>query len=279
MFTQIKAQEHFQHLKTNMGLSVQWGGANSRPALSMNPFREDQLQLSPTSQVAMQYGLQEMNFSAGGVKMKFDSAGDLSARLSHSINYSQQIENLNIDFTFAAESLGISAEAFKNFGNQPIQMRFEINQEMIDYTRETTLTVQQTQRTAGDILKDIATALKDVFRQKGDESVKLILDKEAFETLIGDARGSQMVGHIVALMGIINRLRLHGGPRNYYEIYVSGKGKPVVTYEENVDVKIKTSQISIQITILPPAELKAEEKIQSDVEETSESQTNTASST
>jgi hypothetical protein len=279
MFIQIKAQEQFQYLNTSMGFSVQWGGpTGAQSALPSTSLKNDQLQLSPTSQMAMQYGMQDMNFSAGWTKMKFDSAGDLSAMLSHSINYSQQIETLNLDFTFTAESLGISAEDFKSFGNQPILMRFDISQSMIDYNRETTLTVQQTQRTAGEVIKDIATALKDVFRQKGDETVKVILDKEAFEALLGDARASELIGHIVALIGIINRMRLHGGPRNYYEIFVSGKGKPVVTYEDKVDVKIKSTQVNIQLTVLPPAEKKAGEAIPSKDIETVETQSGANSS-
>jgi hypothetical protein len=257
MFIQLKSQEHFQFMKTSMAASMQWAGAPTLPAPSPTAALEDQLQLSATTQTAMRYGMQEMNFASGWVKMKFDLDGNVSARVSHSINYSQQAESLNMDFTFTAESLGISDDVFKNLGNQPIQMRFDMSQFMLDYKRETTLTVQQTQRSAGEIITDIAKALKYVFSRKGDESVKLILDKEAFETLIGDARTSQMIDNIVALIGIINHMRLHGGPRNHYEIYVSGKGKPVVNYENKVDVNIKSSQITIQVTILPPAEKSA----------------------
>ncbi len=263
-------------MKTSLSASMQWGAAPMLPAPSPTAGTEDQLQLSPTSQMAMEYGMQEMNFSSGWVKMKFDLDGNVSARVSHSVNYSQQAESLNMDFTFTAESLGISDDVFKSLGNEPIQLRFDLSQFMLDYKRETTLTVQQTKRSAGEIITDIAKALKFVFSRKGDESVKLILDNEAFETLIGDARASEMIDNIIALIGIINQLRLHGGPRNYYEIYVSGKGKPVVNLDDKVDVSIKSSQITIQITILPPAEKPAAIEASSEAPISSTNETSSA---
>jgi hypothetical protein len=236
------------------GASISIGAAGS-PVDEINVSNQavgDQVQLSSASQMALQAQTQEMEFAGGWNDLRLDDQGDILAKASYNMKFSSKFESLNMSLTFTAESLGLSKKDFAAFGGKPIEIKLDLYQQSMDFVRERELTITQKNRSADEVITDIARSLRDVFKQKGDETVKLHLDSEAFQALIGNASTSNLVDDIVALIGIINHSRLHGGPRNHYDIYVSGKGKPQMNYKENVELNLEGSQISLSITILPP---------------------------
>ena len=249
----ISSREQLIVQKTAMGYSIQSG-----KALAQSPrplaFNADQVQLSDASRTAMQYSLRESNLSANWSDTELDLGDGIKANARFSLNYAERLETLDLSFTFSAESLGYSQENFKAFGGKPIELKFEFFQQTIEYVKESKLTIQETKRTAEDIIMDIATALWDVFRKKGDKSVQLSMDADAFQTLLENADTRSMLDDIVALIGLINDMRTNGGARDQYHIFISGKGKPKIDYEEKVDVKVEGSSISIRVIIQPPLE-------------------------
>ncbi|MBI9050578.1 MAG: hypothetical protein JEZ00_14250 [Anaerolineaceae bacterium] len=259
MIAGLYTREQLSYREAGFGLSIQSGGAGlPESAHPENNAASDLVQISAASQSALTHQMQEVEFSGGWTDMRFDVDGDVIAKASYSINVSQRTESLQLSFTFTAESLGYTKKDFAGFGGEPIQIKMDFFQQSIDFVKEQNLTITQKNRTADEIIVDIVRSLREVFLQKGDETVRLHLDSEAFQTLIGNAQTSNMVDNIAALIGIINHMRLHGGPRNKYDIYVSGKGKPEINYQENVELKIEGSQISLSITILPTEDSAAE---------------------
>ena len=214
----------------------------------------DQVQLSDTSKMALQAQTQEVAFSGGWNDIVLDHDGHMVAEASYNMKFSSKFESLNVSLTFTAESLGLSKKDFAAFGGKPIEIKLDLYQQSLDYIHERKLTVTQKNRTADEVISDIAKSLRDVFKQKGDKSVKLHLDVEAIQALLSNADTHQLIDDIVALIGIINHTRMYGGPRDHYDIYVSGKGKPKLDYKEDVELNIEGSQISLKITILPPEE-------------------------
>ena len=232
-------------------------GAVSSPVDNIQESHQavgDQVQFSNASQAALRAQSRQMEFSGGWNDLRLDKQGNILAEASYNVKFSSKFESLNMSFTFTAESLGLRKEDFAAFGGKPFEIKLDLFQQSLDYIKEREFTITQESRSADEIIIDIARSLRDVFKQKGDETVKLHLDKEAFQALIGNAGTSNLVDDIVALIGIINNSRLYGGPRDHYDIYVSGKGKPKMSYKENVELNLEGSQISLSITILPPEE-------------------------
>jgi len=249
----IGTREQLSYQTTGFGFSMQTGvGLGKLPVPRTSSG--DQVELSDASRTAIQHSIQELDISAEWADMKFDLGNGITANAKFSLNYAQYIESLDLSFTFSAASMGYTKEDFNAFGGKPIQMKFELFQQSIEVVKESKLTISETKRSAEDIISDIATALWNVFRQKGDKSVRLSMDTDAFQTLLENVDTRNMLDDIVALIGIINDMRLHGGPRDHYQIHISGKGKPTIDYEEKVDVKIEGSRITLQLTILPPGE-------------------------
>ncbi len=253
MVLTISSREQLSYQKTALEFSMKSGGIFAQPPASL-AIKTDQVQLSDASRTAMQYTLQESNLSANWSDTELDLGDGIKANARFSLNYAERLESLNLSFTFSAESLGYTQENFKAFGGKPIELKFEFFQQTIEYVKESKLTIQETKRTAEEIITDIANALRDVFLKKGDKSVLLSMDADAFQTLLENADTRSMLDDIVALIGLINDMRTNGGARDHYQIYISGKGKPKIDYEESVDVKVEGSRISIRVTIQPPLE-------------------------
>jgi hypothetical protein len=266
MITTLYSREELSY-RSN-ALTVSMKGA-AKPALlpaALQNTTEDQLQISDASRMALQYNVSELDFSGEWTDMQFDVDEDISAQASYKINYAEKFESFKLSFTFSAESLGLSKDDFKAYGGKPIEIRLDFLQQSIEYIRERQMTISQSNRSADEVIVDIAHALQAVLKQKGDKTIGLHLDMEAFQAIVGDAKTSELVDDIAALIGIINNLRLVGGKRDIYDIFVSGKGKPKVDYQEKVDVKIEGSSLSVQITIMPPEESQAELPTQAETE-------------
>jgi hypothetical protein len=253
MNIEFYSREQIAYRSAGAAISISAGENNSASVLQeTNTSVGDQVQLSAASQLAIQAQTQEVKFSESWKDMLLDNGGDVLAEASYNMKFSSKFESLNVSLTFTAESLGLSKKDFAAFGGKPIEIKIDLYQKSMEFVRELELTITQTNRSADEVITDIARSLRDVFLQKGDETVKLHLDTEAFQTLIGNANTSNLVDDIVALIGIINQSRMHGGPRDHYDIYISGKGKPKLDYQESVELNIEGSQISLSITILPP---------------------------
>ncbi len=255
MITTLTSREQFSYQKNGMAGSAQAGSiAASSPVLS-SIAKGDQVHLSDASRTAMKYNAQALDFSANWTDTKLDLGEGITANAKFSLNYAERFESLELSFTFSAESMGYTSENFKGFGGKPIELHFEFFQQIVDYVKESKLTISGTKRGADEIIADIAAALREVFQQKGDKLVQLSMDTEAFQTLLENVDTRNMLDDIVALIGIINSMRLHEGPRDQYQILISGKGKPRIDYEEKVDLKIEGSKISIRLTIQPPKDV------------------------
>jgi hypothetical protein len=266
MITTLYSREELSY-RSN-ALTVSMKGA-AKPALlpaALQNTTEDQLQISDASRMALQYNVSELDFSGEWTDMQFDVDEDISAQASYKINYAEKFESFKLSFTFSAESLGLSKDDFKANGGKPIEIRLDFLQQSIEYIRERQMTVSQSNRSADEVIGDIAHALQAVLKQKGDKTIGLHLDMEAFQAIVGDAKTSELVDDIAALIGIINNLRLYGGKRDTYDIFISGKGKLKIDYQEKVDVKIEGSSMSVQIMIMPPEESQTELPTQAETE-------------
>ena len=259
MITGFYSREQLAYRGTTLSISVQdMVKAASLPE-SAQQSMGDQVELSEASRsMAMDYNVQEFNFSAQWNESINNQEHGIVANASYAVDYSQKIESLKMDFTFSAESLGLSKKDFEANGGKPIELQIDFAQQSVDYLRERSLTVSQPNRKAHEVLADIAKGLQTVFSKKGDKNVRLHLDHEAVQSLLQDAKSTELMDDIVALITIINQIRLHQGKPDQYDIYVSGKGKLTVDYHDKLKVNISGSSVSLHITIQPPEETVAE---------------------
>ncbi|NPV86508.1 MAG: hypothetical protein HPY45_10930 [Anaerolineae bacterium] len=209
--------------------------------------------LSPLAELAYTHDIQELTYNASETRFAYYQNGGEIALRAHSVTDVQlRQETMNFDLTFSAEALGLTAADFADNGNRPITISFSYQQMEMDFSYEASTKLVETLRKPDEILVDLAKALREVLKDRGNKSVTYVLDEAARKVLASSKEGVSFLMQLVMLMAMIN-LQKEEGPSHDYTIYVSGKGKPFIDHHEQTRLAGKTTTVNLTITITPPA--------------------------
>lgn len=208
--------------------------------------------LSPLAELAYTHDIQELTYNTNETSfVYYKDGGDIALRAHSVTNVHLKQETMNFDLTFSAEALGLNAADFADNGNQPITISFSYQQMEMDFSYEASTRLIETLRKPDEILVDLAKALREVLKDRGNKSVTYVLDEAARKVLASSKEGISFLMQLVMLMAMIN-LQKEEGPSHDYTIYVSGKGKPFIDHQEHKSLDGKSTTVNVTITISPP---------------------------
>ncbi len=114
-----------------------------------------------------------------------------------------------------------------------------------------------------EIIRDLVNALTDVFKDSGNKTVSYVLNSEAMTALAqSDPKLARLFGELVMIMAMVNLMKKQGEDRNDYTILLSGKGKPYLDIQQEIEGELVSQTYEFNITVLAPkssAEVKAVE--------------------
>lgn len=210
--------------------------------------------LSSLAAFSYQNQLTELSLSAHKTDLVYRKDNSLLLKATSRFDVTLKQQNTQLDLVVTADRLGLTQADFDALGGKPIEIRFSFSQmnAQIEFHSETRV-VKKT-RTVQEILQDLTEALTDIFSRRGDKSIAVLMDEEAFDVLTGDPKIAGLMDEIFALIEVINHLKLEEGQRDLYAILLSGKGKPYIDHQESTTANIESRTESVSLTILPPAD-------------------------
>jgi len=212
------------------------------------------MELSRLAQMAVAYDMKDVHYSSYQTQFSYYNHNrSMSMHVRSSTDVHVHTERISLDLVFSAEALGLTADDFAETNGKPIRLRLKFQQSELFFYHRKSLRRHYPLRKPEDILYDIATALREAVSNRGDKSISLVLDMEAIRSLIGSAPVRELLDEVIALIGIVNSLKLYADQlRDRYTVVVSGKGKPVTTIEEETRADLTSSEVELTLTINPP---------------------------
>lgn len=212
-------------------------------------------ELSTLAQLTYSHEISDFTYSQNETSFMYRAQDNsLAARVQSSLDVRAQREHITLDLTFSAEFLGLTAKDFADGGMQPIRVKVTFEQSQLDISSQVSVNARKTIRKPDDILQDLGSALREVFKDRGNKSVAVILDDEAVQSLFSDKKIAELFAQLIMLLQVVNALKMDDGPTNLYKIFLSGKGKPVIEVDEKTLVEARSVTVEINLTILPPGE-------------------------
>ena len=207
--------------------------------------------LSLAARIAASHRVQDLNVSSSSSSFNIQAGSGLQLYTESTFNLHSHTESIQLSFDFSAEALGLPAESFSSSG-EPFELSFSFQQRSFQISRQTQTGVYKTLRPAPDIVHDFARAVSDVLRHPGNKAVMYQLDEEARQALSGDREVMELFSQLVMLIGMINLTRDPYQASDKYLIQISGKGSPLIRYQENTQVEEHAIQVQVNIRIHPP---------------------------
>lgn len=214
-------------------------------------------ELTDLAQITMTSHITDFSYSETRTSFAYyKDDHSMALKASSETNIKTHEETYTFDITFSAESLGLKEEDFKDGKPKYLNFTYEKKEINVDYL--SSLQVQNTVRSAADVLSDLAKAIRDVMKGKGNKTVAYVLDAEARQALLSDPEVGRLATQLIMLMAMIN-LSKKEGPASHYLISVSGKGKPVANYQESINIESNSKTVNLNIKINPPGASLSEE--------------------
>jgi hypothetical protein len=233
-------------------MTSQIGSSKKDPAAPEMP-KKPAKEISSLAQIAIKHDLLDFSYNSQNTHFAYyKDDQSLAMRASSSIDIHSSIEKYSFDLTFSAESLGLTAKDFEANAGKPFQFKFSVQRDIFQSIKTSKTSLQKTLRKPEDILHDLAKALTEVMKDKGNKSVSYELDEEARQALMGDSKMIELLGELVMMMSMINMQKSQNNPSNDYTISISGKGKPMLNVEDHTQVEHQSQAVEFSITIQPP---------------------------
>jgi hypothetical protein len=227
------------------------------PQAAAAPARDQQsadTQLTPLAALAYAHSLTDVRCTSDSSSYSCRAADNsLLMQATQHTDLHLRSEQVSLALTFSAESLGLTAADFSSANQAGFQLRFSLQSRQLQATRTLQQQMVTPTRTAADVLTDLSKALVDIFKNRGDKSISVILDPEAIQSILGDEKISRLFAELLSIIGTLNRMKLEAGPKDKYLIHLSGKGQPYLDRRETTTLDDRETSLDIQITILPPA--------------------------
>ena len=210
------------------------------------------VQQSSLAALSARTGWTEVSTSSDRTSFIYRSDGSLALQAQTSFDLSMRSQDTQIELTLSADNFKAGLFSPDAFKNGPIQLEIKYWNDSQQIETHTNIQQVKTLRSVQDILQDIGSALGDVLNRDGDKNVSLQFDEEAIRTLFADPKVKDFIKELTALICMLNSLSTHGGPRDFYTIRISGKGKPYLDERQSTSVQAVSDHIDIKLTILPP---------------------------
>lgn len=209
--------------------------------------------LSALTQFGYSHEFTEFSYSSDETVIGYRSKDNSMALRAHShTDLHLQQEKISLQVTYSAEALGLTAKDFERTGGKPIELSFSFKQTETRLEYKSTTELMRTMRKPEDILRDLSKALVDALRDKGGGAISLRLDDEAIQALMQDENFAKLFKEIILIISFINMLKRMQGEKGQREVRISGKGEPILNYDESLSVDSKETMIDFKLTILPP---------------------------
>ena len=209
--------------------------------------------LSALTQFVYSHEFTEFSYSSDETVIGYRSKDNSMALRAHShIDLHLQQEKISLQVIYSAEELGLTAIDFERTGGKPIELFFSLKQTQTRLEYKSTTELMRTMRKPEDILRDLSKALVDALRDKGSGAISLRLDDEAIQALMKDENFAKLLKEIMLIISFINMLKRMQGEKGHREVRISGKGEPILNYDESLSVDSKETMIDFKLTILPP---------------------------
>ena len=208
--------------------------------------------LSGVSSFAFSMQLTELNISSTETSFAYRKDNSLAIQARSQLNFKARSEEYRFDITLTAESLGLDKSAFAD-PKKPMTIQLMYAQSELQISHKISIQEVKTLRTPQEILQDLAEALTEVFRDPGNKSVCYVLDFEAIQSLTqSDPKMAELFSELVMIMAMVNLMKRQGEASNDYTIFLSGKGKPYLDIQQEIDGEMINTTYQFNITVLPP---------------------------
>jgi hypothetical protein len=209
--------------------------------------------LSALTQFVYSHEFTEFSYISDETIIGYRSKDNSMALRAHSrTDLHLQQEKISLEITYSAEALGLTAKDFERTGGKSIELFFSLRQTQTRLEYKSTTELTRTMRKPEDILRDLSKALVDALRDKGSGSISLRLDDEAIQALMQDENFAKLFKEIMLIISFINMLKRMQGEKGQREVHISGKGEPILNYDESLSVDSKETIMDFKLTILPP---------------------------
>ncbi len=209
-------------------------------------------QLSGVSSFAMAMQLSELSLSSTTTQFLYRSDNSLAVKARSQVNFQTRSEEYRFDITMSAESMGLTSADFVD-PTQPMTIQLTYAQSQLQLSQKISIQEVETLRKPEEIIQDLVKALRDVFKDPGNKTVSYVLDSEAIQSLAqSDPKLARLFGELVMIMAMVNLMKQQGEERNDYTILLSGKGKPYLDIQQEIEGELVNQTYQFNITVEPP---------------------------
>jgi hypothetical protein len=209
-------------------------------------------QFSGVSAFAVSMHLSELNLSSNTSQFAYRSDNSLAVQARSQVNFTTKVEEYRFDITASAESLGLMADDFVD-PTKPMTIKLVYSQSQLDISQNITIQQVETLRKPEEIIRDLVSALTDVFKDPSNKSVSYVLDSEAMTALAqSDPKLARLFGELVMIMATVNLMKRQGESSNDYTVFLSGKGKPYLDIQQEIKGSLISQTYEFNITVEPP---------------------------
>jgi hypothetical protein len=213
-------------------------------------------ELSGVSAFAVSMHLSELNLSSNSTQFAYRSDNSLAVQAKSTFNFSTKTEEYRFDLTTSAESMGLTEADFAD-PTKPMTIKLVYSQSQLNISQKISIQQVETLRKPEEIIRDLVSALTDVFKDSSNKSVSYVLDSEAMTALAqSDPKLARLFGELVMIMATVNLMKKQGQASNDYTIFLSGKGKPYLDIQQETEGSLISQTYELNITVEPPGGLK-----------------------
>jgi hypothetical protein len=208
--------------------------------------------LSGVSSFAMAMHLSELSLSSTTTQFAYRSDNSLAIQAKSQVNFTSKSEEYRFDITLTAESMGMTEADFTD-PTKPMTIKLLYSQSEMNISQKITIQEIETLRKPEEIIRDLVSALTEVFKDGGNKTVSYVLDSEAMRALAqSDPKLSRLFGELVMIMAMVNLMKKQGEDRNDYTILLSGKGKSYLDVQQEIKGEMLNQTYEFNINVLPP---------------------------
>lgn len=218
----------------------------------------DELTLDPSTQVsgvsafALSMHLSELNLSSNSTQFAYRADNSLAVQAKSTVNFTTKTEEYRFDITASAESLGLTKADFVD-PTKPMTIKLVYSQSQLNISQNISIQQIETLRKPEEIIRDLVSALTDIFKDPSNKSVSYVLDSDAMKALAGsDPKLARLFGELVMIMATVNLMKKQGQASNDYTIFLSGKGKPYLDIQQETEGSLISQTYEFNITVEPP---------------------------
>lgn len=208
--------------------------------------------LTGVSSFAISMRLSELSLSSNSTQFAYYSDNSVAVQARSQVNFTTKSEEYRFDLTMTAESLGLTKDDFAD-PTKPMTIRLTYSQSELNISQKISIQQIETLRKPEEIIRDLVSALTEVFRDPSNKSVSYVLDSEAMTALAGsDPKLARLFGELVMIMATVNLMKRQGESSNDYTILLSGKGKPYLDIQQETEGSLISQTYDFFITVEPP---------------------------